>query len=428
MPPDSPLPPETAFRSARQAARLAELRIDGPRLHHRLASLAAIGGLEGGGVSRLALTDADRAGRDQVVRWMKELDLEVSCDRIGNVVAVQRGASALAPVVSGSHIDTVRAGGAFDGNLGVLAALEVIATLRDAGLKTRRPLAVAFFTNEEGARFAPDMLGSAVSQGALNLDSALDAVDSEGLRLGDELERIGYAGPTSPALAAHAFVELHIEQGPLLDREGVTIGAVTGVQGISWTEVLLSGVANHAGTTPIALRHDACLVAAEITVALRRIADELGAPQVATVGALTLKPNIINVVAAQARMTLDLRNTDEAILQEAERRALAAVEALAAREGVQASHRTLARFAPVAFDEQVIRTIETQARTLGHSVRRMPSGAGHDAQMFAPNCPSGMIFVPSIDGISHNIRERTAPADIEAGANVLLQTLTTLAE
>ncbi|HFE45076.1 MAG TPA: M20/M25/M40 family metallo-hydrolase, partial [Nannocystis exedens] len=198
---------EGFFRSARQADELADLRIDGARLHHKIASLAAIGGLEGGGVSRLALTDADRAGRDQVVRWMKELDLEVSVDRIGNVVAVQAGASSLAPVVSGSHIDTVQAGGAFDGNLGVLAALEVIATLNDAGLKTRRPLAVAFFTNEEGARFAPDMLGSAVQQGALDLGDALDRVDSSGLRLGDELERIGYAGPATPALAAHAFVE-----------------------------------------------------------------------------------------------------------------------------------------------------------------------------------------------------------------------------
>ena len=272
------------------------------------------------------------------------------------------------------------------------------------------------------------MLGSAVQQGALELENALDAVDTEGLRLGDELKRIGYAGPTMPALAAHAFVELHIEQGPRLDREGVTIGAVTGVQGISWTEVILGGSANHAGTTPIALRHDACLVAAEITVALRRIADDLGAPQVATVGSLTLRPNLINVVAAHARLTLGLRNTDEAILQEAERRALAAVEALAAQDGVQASHRTLARFAPVAFDEQVISTIETTARALGHSICRMPSGAGHDAQMFAPNCPSGMIFVPSIDGISHNIRERTAPADIQAGADVLLQTLISLAQ
>ncbi|HGG57465.1 MAG TPA: Zn-dependent hydrolase [Nannocystis exedens] len=397
-------------------------------MHHKIASLAAIGGLEGGGVSRLALTDADRAGRDQVVRWMKELDLEVRVDRIGNVVAVQPGTSSLAPVVSGSHIDTVQAGGAFDGNLGVLAALEVIATLNDAGLQTRRPLAVAFFTNEEGARFAPDMLGSAVQQGALDLGDALDRVDASGLRLGDELERIGYAGPATPALAAHAFVELHIEQGPLLDREGLTIGAVTGVQGISWTEVLLRGVANHAGTTPISLRHDAALVAAEITVALRRIADELGTPQVATVGSLTLQPNLINVVAAQARLTLDLRNTDETTLQEAERRALAAVEALAAREGVEASHRTLARFAPVAFDEHVIHTIETNALRLGYNTRRMPSGAGHDAQMFAANCPTGMIFVPSIDGISHNIREHTAPADIEAGANVLLQTLISLAE
>ncbi len=407
---------------------LADLRIDGARLHRRLAELGSIGALEGGGVSRLALTDDDRRGRDLVVQWMRELGLTVRVDRIGNVVGTRPGREDLRPVASGSHIDTVRTGGLFDGNLGVLAALEVIATLNDAGLHTRRPLAVAFFTNEEGSRFAPDMMGSAVQQGSLDLEEALAAVGIDGRSVGDELDRIGYAGEAAPGLDAHAFVELHIEQGPVLDREGITIGAVTGVQGISWTEVLLRGVSNHAGTAPIALRSDAGLVAAEITVALRRIAVELGAPQVATVGALTLRPNLVNVVPNHALMTLDLRNTDEAKLQESERRAFAAVATLAAREGVEVSQRSLARFAPVAFDERVIREVETCAQRLGHSVRRLPSGAGHDAQMFAPNCPTGMIFVPSIGGISHNVEERTAPADLEAGADVLLQTMLSLAE
>jgi N-carbamoyl-L-amino-acid hydrolase len=393
-----------------------------------LAALAQVGALEGGGVARLALTDADRAGRDLVVQWMRALGLEVRVDAIGNVVATRGGREALAPVVSGSHIDTVGTGGTLDGVLGVLAALEVVETLNDAGVCTRRPLAVAFFTNEEGARFAPDMMGSAVQQGALSLEAALEIVGIDGCRVGDELARIGYAGADTPALAAHVYVELHIEQGPVLEREGITIGAVTGVQGISWTEVTLRGTSSHAGTTPIAFRHDVGLVAAEITVALRRLAVELGPPQVATVGALTLTPNLVNVVAGAALMTLDLRNTDEAMLEEAERRALAVCAELAAREGVEVKFRSLARFAPVAFNDALIGRIEGFGRALGHGVKRMTSGAGHDAQMFAPNCPSGMIFVPSVEGISHNIHERTAPADIEAGANVLLQTLLSLAD
>lgn len=399
------------------------LRIDGARLLRRIGELAAIGAIPGGGCSRLALTDADRQGRDQVVAWMRALDLEVTIDRIGNVVGRQRHGGALLPVVTGSHIDTVRTGGALDGNLGVLAGLEVIETLRDAGVTLPRPLAVAFFTNEEGARFAPDMMGSAVQQGALDLEVALNTLGIDGARVGDELQRIGYAGDAPCALGAHAFVELHIEQGPVLDREGITIGAVTGVQGISWTEVTLRGVSNHAGTTPIALRHDAGLVAAEIAVYLRRLALELGPPQVATVGALTLRPNLVNVVANHAVLTLDLRNTDEAILQEAERRAFAFIDEVAAREGVEATRRTLARFEQVPFDEGVIARVEACARDLGLSVRRLPSGAGHDAQMFAPRCPTGMIFVPSVDGISHNVRERTEASDLEAGANVLLQVL-----
>jgi len=214
----------------------------------------------------------------------------------------------------------------------------------------------------------------------------------------------------------------------VLDREGLTIGAVTGVQGISWTEVTLRGVSNHAGTTPIALRHDAALVAAEIVVELRRIAAKMGPPQVATVGSLTLRPNLVNVVANHALLTLDLRNTDEVQLQKSELQMQRAVTKFAAREGVQASIRSLARFTPVAFDPRVVDLIDSLAGALGHRVRRLPSGAGHDAQMFAPNCPTGMIFVPSVDGVSHNIREHTPPEDIEAGANVLLQTLLALAE
>ncbi len=404
------------------------LRIDAGRLQSRIDALGAIGAIEGGGVCRLALSDADRLGRERVVGWMRELGLSVSIDGIGNVVAVRAGQEAGPPVMMGSHIDTVRTGGRYDGNLGVLAGLEVMQTLNDAGVVTRRPLAVAFFTNEEGARFNPDMMGSLVYVGGLPLDTALRTVGIDGETVGDCLRKVSYGG-TAPVghPQVHAYVELHVEQGPVLDIEGITIGAVEGVQGISWTEFTVAGVSNHAGTTPMRLRHDAGYVACAIANEARKIARELGGDQVATVGAINLSPNLVNVIANQAVLTVDLRNTDEILLQEAERQLHAFAAAVAQAEGVTLTHRTLARFEPVAFDPAVVALVEATARSLGHSVRRMPSGAGHDAQMLARVCPAGMIFVPSVGGISHNVKEFTALPDIEAGANVLLQTVLRLA-
>lgn len=405
-----------------------DLRIDAGRLQSRIDALGSIGAIEGGGVCRLALSDEDRLGRERVVGWMRELGLSVSVDAIGNVVAVREGLEAGPPVMMGSHIDTVRTGGRYDGNLGVLAGLEVMQTLANAGVVTRRPLAVAFFTNEEGARFNPDMMGSLVYVGGLPLDTALNTVGIDGETVGDCLRKVSFNG-TAPVghPAVHAYVELHVEQGPVLDIEGVTIGAVEGVQGISWTEFTVTGVSNHAGTTPMRLRHDAGYVACAIAQRAREIARELGGDQVATVGALNLSPNLVNVIANKAVFTVDLRNTDEILLQEAERQLHAFAAEVAQAEGVTLTHRTLARFEPVAFDPVVVSLVEDTAKQLGHSVRRMPSGAGHDAQMLARVCPAGMIFVPSVGGISHNVKEFTQPADIEAGANVLLQTVLRLA-
>ncbi len=405
-----------------------DLRIDGAGLMARLARLAEIGPIEGGGNCRLALSDEDRAARDLVCGWMRELGLEVAVDAIGNLFGLRRGTEAAAPVMTGSHIDTVRTGGRYDGNLGVLAGLEAVRALDAAGLTTRRPLVVAAFTNEEGARFAPDMLGSLVYAGGLPLAAALDAVSIDGRRLGDELSRIGYAGSAPIGLhRPHAYVELHIEQGPVLDAEGVTIGAVEDLQGISWQEIAVTGQSNHAGTTPMRLRHDAGYCAAAIGTFLRRLAGELGGSQVCTMGAVTLHPNLINVIAARAKVTADLRNSDEGRLREAERRLAAFLAELARQEGVQIDAKRLARFEPVRFDEGVTRRIEQIAARLGHSHRRMTSGAGHDAQMLARLCPTGMIFVPSERGISHNPAEHTGPAHLEAGANVLLQALLELA-
>jgi N-carbamoyl-L-amino-acid hydrolase len=404
------------------------LRISLPRLRARLDALAEIGSIEGGGSSRLALTDDDRLGRDLVVTWMGDLGMRVDIDEVGNVVGTWPPERTDPAVLTGSHIDTVTTGGRFDGTLGVLAGLEVIETVISSGIGLDTPLAVAFFTGEEGSRFAPDMLGSLVFAGGMALEDALSIRAADGAVLGEELARIGYAGPEPcPARPPLAYVELHIEQGPVLEAAGITIGVATGVQGISWTELTVTGQSNHAGTTPMALRHDAGYAAAEIAVFARRLAIELGYPQVATVGRIALHPNLVNVVAARATLTVDLRNTDDRVLREAERRLLAFCDELAASEGVSVDQRSLARFAPVEFDDHVIALVEETACAHGLSTMRMPSGAGHDAQMLARICPAGMVFVPSVRGISHNPAELTDDDDLEAGANVLLQVLLRLA-
>jgi len=408
--------------------KFAGLRTDRTRLLQRIFALAEIAPIDGGGNCRLALTDEDRDGRDLVMSWMKDLGLEIGIDSIGNVVGTWNVGSGL-PVMTGSHIDTVRTGGKYDGNYGVLAGLEVIETCQDAGYLPSRPLAVGFFTDEEGARFAPDMLGSLVYVGGLAQEVALDTQSIDGVRLGDELSRIGYAGPLPcPGPAPHAFVELHIEQGPVLERNAIGIGAVTGVQGISWQEIAITGQSNHAGTTPMSLRHDPAYIAAEIAVFVRKLALRFGDNQVCTAGKIDLYPNLINVVPARATITLDIRNTDESMLQEAESEISKFVEEIAQAEGVTIKTRTLARFEPVVFDAAVVQCVEQIANELGNSVQVMPSGAGHDAQMLARICPSGMIFVPSVKGISHNPAEFTSEQDLHAGADVLLQVMLTLAE
>jgi N-carbamoyl-L-amino-acid hydrolase len=406
----------------------SDLRISFHRLRSRLDALGELGAIDGGGSCRLALTDADKEGRDLVVTWMRDLGLRVTIDGIGNVVATWPADRLDPPVLMGSHIDTVATGGRYDGCLGVLAGLEVIETVIAAGIETEHPIAVAFFTDEEGSRFAPDMLGSLVYAGGMPLEDALSVVAVDGAEVGHELDRIGYAGTEPcPARPPHAYIELHIEQGPVLEAEQITIGAVTGVQGISWTEVTVTGQSNHAGTTPMNMRRDAGYAASRIAVFARELATELGPPQVATVGRIELHPNLVNVVAARAVLTVDVRNTDAAVLRHAEHRLFDFLDALAAEQDVTIEHRVLARFDPVDFDEDVIDLVERVAAMHGLTVRRLPSGAGHDAQMLARVCPSGMVFVPSARGISHNPAEHTDDPDLEAGANVLLHCLLELA-
>jgi N-carbamoyl-L-amino-acid hydrolase len=408
------------------------MSINADRLISRLEALGEIGQVIGPngerGCARLALTDADREGRDLVVSWMRELDLDVEIDAIGNVFATYRGSNPdLSPVMTGSHIDTVRTGGRFDGNLGVLAGLEVIQSLQEAGLRPERSVIVAFFTDEEGSRFAPDMLGSLVYVGGMGLEDALDitAMD-DGARLGDELQRISYSGPL-PCPGARfpdSFVELHIEQGPILEDEGIGIGVVEGVQGISWQEVTITGQSAHAGTTPMRLRHDPVYAAAVITTFVRDLTRHLGGDQVGTVGRIEIHPNLVNVIGSVVTMTIDLRHTDEQVLRVAEERLAQICSEVAADEGVEITTRSLARFEPVIFDPEMVNLVEEVAHDLGFQTRRMPSGAGHDAQMLARVCPSAMIFVPSVNGLSHNLAEETHPADVAAGAEVLWEVLT----
>jgi beta-ureidopropionase / N-carbamoyl-L-amino-acid hydrolase len=409
-------------------ANLNSLRVNHSRLMERLFTLADIGSIEGGGCSRLALTNEDKAGRDLVMEWMNELGLTVSIDTVGNVIGVWEVGTG-APIMTGSHIDTVRTGGKYDGNYGVLAGLEVIHTCQENSVIPSRPLAVGFFTNEEGSRYAPDMFGSLTYVGGLPVEEALDTIGIDGSRVGDELERIGYLGNAPcPGPSPAAFVELHIEQGPILENSNMTIGVVTGVQGISWQEVTITGQSNHAGTTPMNLRRDPSFVAAKITVFLRELTQRYAGHQVCTVGKVDLFPNLINVIPARAVMTLDVRNTDENILQKAENEIALFLDSLAQQEGVVITSRKLARFEPVVFHDLIISAVDRVSKELNCSHMLLPSGAGHDAQMFARVCPAGMIFVPSINGISHNPAEDTDSDDLEAGANVLLHTMLELAE
>ena len=403
------------------------MKINVTRLLDRIRALGEIGALEGGGACRLAFSDEDKAGRDLVVSWMKSLDLDVTIDQMGNIFARRTGRQNGPSVMTGSHIDTVRTGGLYDGVLGVLAGLEIVETLNENNLQTEHPLTIAIFSNEEGVRFSPDMMGSLVFVGGLSAAEAykIDGIDN--VTVGQSLESIGYDGKAQcGGTAVRAFVEIHVEQGPVLEKEGLTIGAVEKVQGISWQEFSVRGESNHAGTTPIRLRHDAGYAASLIACQARKIAEQMGGDQVATVGVMNFKPNLVNVIPNRVSFTVDLRNTDELLLQSAEQQLATYIGKVSQQQGVDIKQRVLARFEPVDFSPSIVNRVEQAAQDQGHSVKRMPSGAGHDAQMLARICPAGMVFVPSVGGISHNIKEHTDKSDIEAGVNVLLSVLVDL--
>ena len=406
---------------------LPEPLLDTAKLLEQLRELGAIGhDAAQGGRTRIALTDEEKAGRDLLVRWMRELDLEVRVDQIGNIFGVLHAAhpeGTAQPLMMGSHIDTVRNAGALDGCYGVLAGLAVVRAYRQAGLRPARAIVVAAFTNEEGVRYQPDMMGSLVYAGGMDVQAALNTVGTDGTRLGDELARIGYAGDMAPgAIVPREYIELHIEQGPVLEAEGKLIGVVESLQGISWQKVTITGVANHAGTTPTRLRHDAGYAAAACVAFLReQVVGAAPETTLATVGSLRLEPDLINVIPRRATFTVDLRDPDEQRLQAAERRLADFLATLAEREGVTVETEQLVRFEPVVFDAALADRIQAAAQRRGLPHRRMTSGAGHDAQMLARIAPSAMIFVPSRGGISHNPREHTDDDQLALGAQVLLE-------
>jgi beta-ureidopropionase / N-carbamoyl-L-amino-acid hydrolase len=397
------------------------MRINRARLAASMEALGRIGETPRGGLTRLALSDEDRRGRDLLVGWMREAGLTVTVDQMGNIFGIRAGTAGLPPVLMGSHADSVPTGGKYDGQLGVLCALEVIRTLGDRPTPTRHPLGLVIFTNEEGARFQPAMIGSGVLAGKIPLEDAYNARDRDGKRLGDELERIGYLGP-EPCIPrpVRAYLELHIEQGPILEEEGLPVGVVEGIVAIAWSRLTLTGVQDHAGPTPMRIRHDALVAAAEVVRAVREIPRRIGGDMVATVGRLDLSPNIPNAIPGRVSLSVDLRDPDEAAISRALGMLDRIVREAARREGVTYTLEHYWRVPRTSFDPGVVGAVERAVGTLGCGHRRILSGAGHDAQYMAAICPTGMIFVPSRAGRSHCEEEFTALDDIEHGANTLL--------
>ncbi len=395
------------------------LRINGRRLWQSIMDMAKIDALPGGGCGRLTLTDGDRLARDLLTTWCHAAGCSVTFDRLGNMFARRLGQdNTLPPIGIGSHLDTQPHGGKFDGVYGVLAGLEIVRTLNDHNIETDAPIEVVNWTNEEGARFAPAMLCSGVYAGLFDLDFALNRIDSEGRRFEDELARIGYAG--DELCGAHklgAFLEAHIEQGPILERHEEVIGVVTGGQGQRWYDVTVTGRDAHSGSTPMQGRQDALVSAARLVLAVRKIAKAHAPDSVGTVGEMHIVPNSRNTIPGEVRFTIDFRNPDDAVLSTMD---TALRKAVAAETEARIDLEMIWHNPPVQFDADCINAVHGATKSLGYSYRRMVSGAGHDACQVARKVPTAMVFVPCKDGISHNEAESAEPDHLEAGCNVLL--------
>lgn len=401
------------------------LEINPDRLWDSLMTLARIGATEKGGVRRLALTELDGEARDLFVRWCEEAGCTVKVDAVGNIFARRAGQDDdLPPIVTGSHIDTQPSGGKFDGNYGVMAGLEVIRTLNERKIRTRAPLEVAVWTNEEGSRFTPVMMGSGVFVGAFSLDTVLARPDLDGVTVGEALNAIGYAG-TEPVggRPIGAYFEAHIEQGPVLEDEDKVLGVVVGALGLRWYDVVVTGQDAHAGPTPMRLRKDALLAASRIVAEINAIAQRHQPNGRGTVGFLQVKPNSRNVIPGEVRFSVDLRHADDGELERMEQQMRAACDRLAREAQCTASVDRVASYAACKFDETCVAQVRKGAQAAGLSHMDIVSGAGHDAVYMARVCPTSMIFVPCEGGISHNEIENARPEHLAAGCNVLLHAM-----
>jgi N-carbamoyl-L-amino-acid hydrolase len=401
------------------------IKIDGGRLWASLMEMAVIGATEKGGCCRVALSDLDKQGRDLFIGWCEAAGCTVRVDQMGNIFARRPGRDdALAPIVTGSHLDTQPTGGKFDGVYGVLAGLEVIRTLNDIDYQTEAPVEVAVWTNEEGARFAPAMIGSGVAAGVYDLDYAHGRTDLDGKTLGAELARIGYLGEEPcGGRPMGAYFEAHIEQGPILEAEAKTIGVVTGAQGQRWFDLQVTGAESHAGTTPMDRRRDALLAAAHLVEAINIIALERAPDAVTTAGCLKSAPESRNTIPGEVSMTVDLRHPDDGDLSAMAEALENQARAISEAGGCTFELEEISYTPPIVFDETCVAAVRAAAEAGGYGHRDMISGAGHDACFMSHVAPTGMIFVPCADGISHNEIESATPEDLTAGCNVLLSAM-----
>ena len=405
------------------------LKINGDRLWASLMELAEIGATEKGGVCRLALTDLDREGRDLFVRWCEEAGCSVSVDQVGNIFARRVGRNPdRAPIMTGSHLDSQPTGGKFDGAYGVLAGLELIRTLNDYGYETDAPVEVVAWTNEEGSRFAPAMMASGAFGGAFDLDFVLSRTDPDGKMFGEELARIGYAG--KEPVGEHpvgAYLEAHIEQGPILEAEKKTVGVVTGAQGQRWYEVTVTGMEAHAGPTPMPRRRDALVGASRMVDAVNRIGLANQPNACSTVGMLEVSPNSRNTIPGRVLFTVDFRHPVEETLTVMDAELKEACASIADESGLELDLRQIWHFPATPFDPRCVAAVREAAVEGGFAHMDIVSGAGHDACYVARVAPTGMIFVPCEDGISHNEIEHAEPDDLAAGCQTLLDAMVRLA-
>ncbi|WP_188624541.1 Zn-dependent hydrolase [Caldalkalibacillus thermarum] len=406
------------------------LKVNLKRLKQTLAASSKIGRLPNGGLCRLALSNEDKAMRDLFVTWLKEEQLQVRVDDFGNIYGRRPGRNPdSSPVMIGSHLDTQPQGGQYDGVLGVLSALEVIRVLNEHNIETERPIEIVNFTNEEGARFEPPMLGSGGLANIFDEQYVFNREDRQGRRFKDELARIGYAGKKeNRAKQIYCFIELHVEQGSVLHREQVSIGAVEGIQGMTWLEVRVTGEADHAGPTPMSMRKDALVAAAKMITAIEQVADEVGSGVTTTVGRLAVEPNVVNCVPGQVVFSVDIRHFDDATRRQTVHLVQEKISTIAVMAGVDIEINNLWETESTHFAQEIVDLVMQGAEQYGYSARRIVSGAGHDAKYINAIAPAGMIFVPSINGKSHCPEELTLMEDIEKGANVLLYVTHQLAQ